>query len=100
MRKNVLVRALLLISHFIQRPLPKIYFKNNIFQVANIMMALTALGCVIMIWSGKQAAERGETVHKMNVDWHKSYNEKTGKKETDFNTHFDKIAEAGSQSQK
>lgn len=69
-------------------------------RVANYLMALTAIGCCIMIWSGKKAATRGETVHQHNVDWHKKYNEKTGKKETDFSTHFDQIAEAGSKSQK
>lgn len=41
------------------------------------MMALTAVGCLIMIMSGKEAAERGETVQKMNLDWHKEYNEKS-----------------------
>lgn len=39
------------------------------------MMALTAVGCVIMVMSGKKAAERGETVQKQNLDWHKEYNE-------------------------
>jgi len=46
-------------------------------RLANIMMAMTAIGCFIMVWSGKSAAERGETVQKMNLDWHAEYNEKS-----------------------
>lgn len=45
-------------------------------KIANYMMLATAIGCVIMIMSGKRAQERGETVQKMNLDWHKEYNEK------------------------
>lgn len=52
--------------------------RNKIrIRTANIMMAITAVACLIMIWSGKQAAERGETVQKMNLDWHKEYNEQS-----------------------
>ena len=46
-------------------------------RLANIMMAITALGCLIMVYSGKQAAERGESVQKMNLEWHKEYAEKS-----------------------
>ncbi|KAL1381576.1 hypothetical protein pipiens_013362 [Culex pipiens pipiens] len=45
-------------------------------KIANYMMLATAIGCVIMIMSGKRAQKRGETVQKMNLDWHKEYNEK------------------------
>lgn len=45
-------------------------------KIANYMMLGTAIGCIIMIMSGKRAQERGETVQKMNLDWHKEYNEK------------------------
>lgn len=45
-------------------------------KIANYMMLATAIGCIIMIISGKRAQERGETVQKMNLDWHKEYNEK------------------------
>lgn len=48
-------------------------------RIANIMMVLTFLGCVAMIISGKKAAERGESIHKQNLDWHKAYNESTAK---------------------
>ncbi|CAO1400816.1 unnamed protein product [Diamesa hyperborea] len=55
--------------------------RNRIrIRLANIMMALTALGCIFMIFSGKSAAERGETVQKMNLDWHKEYNEQEAAK--------------------
>ena len=40
------------------------------------MMALTFIGCAIMIMSGRKAAERGESVLKMNQEWHKEYKEK------------------------
>lgn len=40
------------------------------------MMALTLFGCILMIISGRKAAERGESVLKMNQEWHKEYNEK------------------------
>lgn len=46
-------------------------------KIANYMMLATAIGCIVMIMSGKRAQERGETVQKMNLDWHKEYNEKT-----------------------
>ncbi|KAF2885519.1 hypothetical protein ILUMI_20669 [Ignelater luminosus] len=44
-------------------------------RVANYMMALTLVGCVFMIYSGKKARDRGESVQKYNLDWHKKYNE-------------------------
>ncbi|KAH8324946.1 hypothetical protein KR074_011695 [Drosophila pseudoananassae] len=44
-------------------------------RLANIMIGLTAIGCAIMIYSGKQAAKRGESVTKMNLEWHKQFNE-------------------------
>lgn len=50
--------------------------RNKIrIRMANIMMLLTAVGCIVMVYSGKKAAERGETVQKMNLDWHKEYND-------------------------
>ncbi|XP_070496041.1 UPF0389 protein CG9231 [Chironomus tepperi] len=51
---------------------------RNKFRIraANIMMILTFIGCGIMIFSGRKAAERGESVQKMNQEWHKEYNEK------------------------
>lgn len=45
-------------------------------KIANYMMLATAIGCIFMIISGKRAQERGESVQKMNLDWHKEYNEK------------------------
>ncbi|XP_030387185.1 UPF0389 protein CG9231 [Scaptodrosophila lebanonensis] len=44
-------------------------------RIANIMIGLTALGCVIMVYSGKEAAKRGESVTKQNLEWHKQFNE-------------------------
>ncbi|XP_052893918.1 UPF0389 protein CG9231 [Anopheles moucheti] len=45
-------------------------------KIANYMMIATAIGCIVMVISGKKAQERGESVAKMNLDWHKEYNEK------------------------
>ncbi|XP_055911878.1 UPF0389 protein CG9231 [Eupeodes corollae] len=56
--------------------------RNRIrIRLANIMMGLTIIGCIVMIYSGKQAAKRGESVAKMNLDWHKEYNKSIEKKE-------------------
>lgn len=48
---------------------------------ANIMILLTILGCIYAVYSGKKAAESGDSVEKMNVDWHKKYNENRAKPE-------------------
>ncbi|XP_055373468.1 UPF0389 protein CG9231 isoform X1 [Condylostylus longicornis] len=50
-------------------------------KVANIMMVLTAVGCIVMVISGKNAMGRGESVTKQNLDWHKKYNEDKAKEE-------------------
>ncbi|KAM7359157.1 UPF0389 protein CG9231 isoform 2-T2 [Cochliomyia hominivorax] len=56
--------------------------RNTIrIRLANIMMALTIVGCGIMVYSGKEAAKRGETVTKQNLEWHKRYNELNANKE-------------------
>ncbi|XP_037811145.1 UPF0389 protein GA21628 isoform X2 [Lucilia sericata] len=51
-------------------------------RIANIMMGLTILGCALMIYSGKAAAKRGDSVTKQNLEWHKRYNELNATKET------------------
>lgn len=38
------------------------------------MMAATAVGCLVMVYFGKQAAQRGESVAQQNLDWHTQYN--------------------------
>ncbi|XP_045494272.1 UPF0389 protein CG9231 [Colias croceus] len=50
-------------------------------KISNILMFLTALASGFAIWSGKNAAKRGESVHQMNLDWHKQYQEEFKKKE-------------------
>lgn len=52
-------------------------------KMANYMMLATVVGCIIMIISGKKAQERGDSVQKMNLDWHKEYNEKAKKEIAD-----------------
>lgn len=44
-------------------------------KVCNIMMALTLVGCLIMTIKGKREAAAGGSLMKMNLDWHKEYNE-------------------------
>lgn len=48
-------------------------------KVANFMMAATVFACMIMVYTGKRAADKGESVAKMNLDWHKQINEDTSK---------------------
>ncbi|XP_067010896.2 UPF0389 protein GA21628 [Anabrus simplex] len=43
-------------------------------KISNYMMVGTILACVIFVYSGKQAAKRGESVTKMNLDWHQEVN--------------------------
>ncbi|RVE54050.1 hypothetical protein evm_001173 [Chilo suppressalis] len=50
-------------------------------KLANILMLLTALASFGAIMAGKAAAKRGESVHQMNLDWHKKYQEDYKKKE-------------------
>ncbi|XP_059474937.1 UPF0389 protein GA21628 isoform X2 [Neocloeon triangulifer] len=44
-------------------------------RIANYLILGTIVACVACVISGKQAAERGESVVKMNLDWHKKYND-------------------------
>lgn len=50
-------------------------------KIANVLMLLTALASFGAILSGKAAAKRGESVHQMNLDWHKQYQEEQRQKE-------------------
>lgn len=49
-------------------------------RIANIMMALTLVGCLLMVWSGKRARERGETVERQNLLWHQQIREEEERK--------------------
>lgn len=40
-----------------------------------MMIGVTVLGCLAMIYSGKKAQAAGESVVKINQDWHKKINE-------------------------
>lgn len=44
-------------------------------RLANYMMVATLIACVFMAISGKRALERGDTVHKANIEWHKRVKE-------------------------
>lgn len=46
-------------------------------------MVLTALASIGAIFMGKAAVKRGESVHQMNLDWHKKYEEDYKKKEAE-----------------
>lgn len=44
-------------------------------------MLMTALASFGAIMVGKSAAKRGESVHQMNLDWHKKYEEEYKEKQ-------------------
>lgn len=44
-------------------------------KLANLMMGFTIIGCIIMVYNGKQAAKRGESVTKQNLEWHNQFNQ-------------------------
>ncbi|XP_029656578.1 UPF0389 protein CG9231-like [Octopus sinensis] len=47
--------------------------------VSLCMVAVTIVLCIIVMYSGRQAAKRGEGVSKTNMEWHRQYNkEKNG----------------------
>lgn len=50
-------------------------------RIANYMMAATAVGCLVMVYLGKKAAQRGESVSKQNIEWHRQFNEAAAKNE-------------------
>lgn len=51
------------------------YCRNKMrIRVANYMAIGTVIACIAMIYSGKQAAKRGEGMAKKNMDWHNQYN--------------------------
>lgn len=54
-------------------------------KVCIYMMIATLIGCIIMIVSGKRAAERGESVSKSNMEWHREYNAAAAAKEANKN---------------
>lgn len=39
-------------------------------KIANYMMVATALGCIAMVYIGKEAAKRGDSITKRNLEWH------------------------------
>ncbi|KAF8764060.1 UPF0389 protein CG9231-like [Argiope bruennichi] len=41
-----------------------------------IFCFITAFVCIIMVYRGKKAAERGESLRKMNIQWHEEQNAK------------------------
>ncbi|KAL0832825.1 hypothetical protein ABMA28_000986 [Loxostege sticticalis] len=51
-------------------------------KLSNILMLMTALASFGAILAGKAAAKRGESVHQMNLDWHKKYQEEHKQAET------------------
>jgi hypothetical protein len=51
-------------------------------KLSNILILLTALASFGAIIAGKNAAKRGESVHQMNLDWHKAYQEQHKEKES------------------
>lgn len=50
-------------------------------RIANIMMVGVLLACLVMVFSGKKAREKGETVEQQNLLWHKAMQEEARTKE-------------------
>lgn len=44
-------------------------------KVANYTMLLILAGCLVMVITGKQARDRGESIMQRNLDWHQKYSE-------------------------
>lgn len=59
------------------------YSAKNKFRIkiCNYMIVATVIGCFAMVYSGKRAAARGESVIKQNAEWHRKYNEEAAAKE-------------------
>jgi len=36
--------------------------------------ALSVVGCLLFVISGKNAVHRGENIQKQNLEWHRQYN--------------------------
>lgn len=49
-------------------------------KIANLMMLATALACFAMVMIGRQKRDRGESVEKMNLEWHRRINEEEAQK--------------------
>ncbi|KAJ8979553.1 hypothetical protein NQ317_017702 [Molorchus minor] len=48
-------------------------------RIANFMMLATIIGCIAMVYSGKQAHKKGDSVQKQNLEWHKELKQETNK---------------------
>ncbi|GAB6026721.1 hypothetical protein CHUAL_013228 [Chamberlinius hualienensis] len=49
-------------------------------KLTTYVMVITTGFSFLMIWWGKHDAHKGESVHKMNLDWHKSLSKNTAEK--------------------
>ena len=54
---------------------------RNIIRIRTnlTIMVLVIFGSLIAAQSGKNAAEKGESLTKSNLEWHKQYNESKSK---------------------
>lgn len=44
-------------------------------RIANLMMLSTALACLVVCKLGRNARDRGESLQKQNLEWHRRINE-------------------------
>lgn len=44
-------------------------------RIANYMIVATIIGCIAMVYSGKQAVKRGESITQENIEWHRQLRE-------------------------
>ncbi|KAF7271489.1 hypothetical protein GWI33_015654 [Rhynchophorus ferrugineus] len=44
-------------------------------RIANYMMLATVVGCLTMVYLGKQDAKEGKSIIKQNLEWHRKIKE-------------------------
>jgi hypothetical protein len=69
------------VPNFVQQNVVERARNRMRIRIANYMMAATAVGCLVMVYLGKKAAQRGESVSKQNIEWHRQFNEAAAKNE-------------------
>lgn len=79
-RKSVILRILPLYDGLFRPDVVERARNRMRIKLANYMMAATLLGCLAMVYVGKQKRLRGETVEQQNILWHQKYNEEATKK--------------------
>lgn len=88
---------------FLVSSVSTLFTSNNFVYLFYILLLFTKIIIFInhttkfhsLNHSGKHARDSGASITKSNLQWHREYNQTTKKTETDYSSHFDKLAEAG-----